>query len=378
MGGKIAVTLQDASIAEQAQFLKLLKEAGFAIEVAPSAPGGEVPLPLMALGKVLTQPDPSGEDLAALAEGVSRLIRLPVALFFPAQEKTLLSCRAAASGTPPTWIEAEFPAGSAEIALKPEGEFRPCFFPLEKTDLSAGLLVAALRGRSEEEKALPFLNGLAEAIGEARARTERLRCLDRGASMLDSSVDAMVEACATLLELRGHETAGHSERVTSLAVKLGERLGLSSRELVDLRRGALLHDIGKLTLPDSLLQKSPPLTEEDWKTLRTHTVRAFEAFRSVPALQGALEVPLRHHERFDGSGYPDGLKGKDIPIAARIFAVVDVWDALLSETCYRKRWSPGKVLEHLRRASGVHFDPEVVSAFVSLLEEAPSLLDRPF
>lgn len=378
MAGKIAVTLQEASLSEQAHFLQLLKDAGFSIEAAPSAPGDEATLPLLALGKVLTQSDPSGEDLAALVEGVTRVIQLPVSLFLPVQEKTLLSCRAAAPGTPPAWIEAEFPAGSAETVLKVQGEIRPCLFPLDKTELSAGLLVAALRGSSGEEKAFSFLNELAGAIGEARARTERLRVLDRGASLLDSSVDALVEACTTLLELRGHETAGHSERVTSLSVKLGERLGLSSRELIDLRRGALLHDIGKLTLPDSLLQKSPPLSEEDWKILRTHTVRAFEAFRSVPALQGALDVPLRHHERFDGSGYPDGLKGKDIPIVARIFAVVDVWDALLSETCYRKRWSPGKVLDHLRRAAGVHFDPEVVSAFISLLEEDPSLLDRPF
>jgi HD-GYP domain-containing protein (c-di-GMP phosphodiesterase class II) len=376
--GKILVTLQDASPAEQSKFLRLLKEAGFSLETAASAPGEEVSCILQALGRVLTQPESCGEDLAALAEGLSGLMGFPVAFFLPVQEKALLACRAAASGTPAAWIETEFPAGSAETALKPERGSLSRIFPLDRNDLSAGLLAAAFRDPAQEEKALPLLETLAEVIGEARAKAERLRTLDRGASLLDSSVDAMVEACTNLLELRGHETAGHSERVTSLAVRLGERLGLSGRELVDLRRGALLHDIGKLTLPDTLLQKSPPLAEEDWKTIRTHTVRAYEAFRSVPALQGALDVPLRHHERFDGSGYPDGLKGKEIPLAARIFAVVDVWDALLSETAFRRRWSPEKVLDHLRRASGVHFDPEVVSAFASLLEEDPSLFERPY
>jgi hypothetical protein len=378
MAGKIVVTLQDASPEEQAQFLEVLREAGFGIEAALPAPGEEISPPFQALTKVLTHPDPPAEDLFAVLEGVSHATRLPVALFLPVKERALLACRAASSGTPPAWIEAEFPAGSAEISLKPEEGYHPHPIPLVKNDLAAGLLVAGFRGTPPEEEVLSVLGGLAEAIGEAREKTQRLRALDRGASLLDSSVDAMVEACAKLLELRGHETAGHSERVTALAVRLGERLGLSGRELVDLRRGALLHDIGKLTLPDSLLQKSPPLTEEDWKTMRTHTVRAYEAFRSVPALRGALDVPLRHHERFDGSGYPDGLKGADIPLAARIFAVVDVWDALLSETSFRRRWTPERALDHLRRASGVQFDPNVVSAFASLLEEDPSLLDRPF
>jgi HD-GYP domain-containing protein (c-di-GMP phosphodiesterase class II) len=378
VAGKVVVTLQDASPSEQKQFLQLLKEAGFSIEPSSPSSAGETDYRhLQAMWRVLTQADSSWEDLAAVVEGVSGAIGLPVALFLPVQEKALLACRAASSGTPPSWIEAEFPAGSAEIALETKGKCRPFLFPLDKNDLSAGLL-AALGDSAAEEKILSLLDGLAEAIGASRARTERLRSLDRGASLLDSSVDAMVEACTNLLELRGHETSGHRERVTVLSVRLGERLGLSGQELINLRRGALLHDIGKLTLPDSLLQKSPPLTEEDWKVLRTHTVRAYEAFRSVPALKGALDVPLRHHERFDGSGYPDGLKGKEIPLAARIFAVVDVWDALLSETCFRKRWSPEKVLDHLRRASGVQFDPDVVSAFASLLEEDPSLSERPF
>ena len=384
MAGKIVVSLQDATPAEQAEFFRALKEAGFSLETEENrgefspGPVNETSRALQVMARVLTLVDQPVEDFSALLVTACEMTRVPAALFLPAKEKALLSCKAACPGIPEAWTAARFPADSPLSFLAPEDGLSPLPIPLDENDLSAGLLVAGTVEGGPGKEVLPFLETLARSIGKARSRAERIRALDRDACLLDSSVEAMVEACTRLLELRGQETEGHGERVTTLAVKLGEKMGLSGQELVDLRRGALLHDIGKLTLPDSLLQKTDPLTEDDWKVMRTHTVRAFEAFRAVRALQGALEVPLRHHERFDGSGYPDGLKGKAIPLPARIFAVVDVWDSLLSDRSYRRSWTPGKALDHLLRASGIQFDPDVVSAFAALLEEDPSLSGRPF
>lgn len=381
------MTLQDASPVEQAEFFRALKEAGFNIESGgpadkPAASGAasmkETTRALQVLARVLTLADPAAEDLSAFLGTAFEMTGIPVALFLPEQEKALLTCKAAGAGIPSAWKSARFPADSPGAFLDPADGISPMSIPLDENDLSSGLLVAGI-GEGGPGKEVPaLLETLARSLGEARSRAERIRTLDRDACLLDSSVDAMVESCTRLLELRGQETEGHGDRVTALAVRLGERMGLSGRELVDLRRGALLHDIGKLTLPDSLLQKTDSLTEDDWKIMRSHTVRAHEAFMAVRALQGALDVPLRHHERYDGSGYPDGLKGKAIPLSARIFAVVDVWDSLLSDRSYRRSWTPEKALDHLQRTSGIQFDPDVVSAFASLVKEEPSLSARPF
>lgn len=379
MTQKFVLTFQAASREEGEEFLRALKGAGFEIEAATS-PGNEPGPATLAAGmaRVFLETDPTAEDLSAFLESAAVLAGCPVALFSPVRGRTELTCKAASRTFPEAWTHAQFPADPGSLFFDPVPGAEPLSYPLDGNDLAAGILVAAHPGSLVTKGAGPLLETLARALGESAARGMRFRSLDRSICLLESSIDAMVESCVRLLEFRGNETEGHGSRVTALAVRLGEKMGLRGRDLVDLRRGALLHDIGKLTLPDSLLQKTGSLSEDDWKTMRTHTVRAHEALRSVRALQGALDIPLCHHERYDGSGYPGGLRGNAIPLAARIFAVVDVWDSLLSDRSYRRCWTPGKALEHLERGAGIQFDPDVVSAFASLMQEEPSFFARPF
>ncbi|HSO27631.1 MAG TPA: HD domain-containing phosphohydrolase [Anaerolineales bacterium] len=184
---------------------------------------------------------------------------------------------------------------------------------------------------------------------------------------MQEAYDTTLEGWARALELRDKETEGHSRNVTNLAVKLAECLGLKEEELIHIRRGALLHDIGKMGIPDHILLKKGPLETEEWGALRQHPVYAYELLKQIPFLQPALVIPYCHHERWDGTGYPRGLKGAEIPLAARIFAVVDVWDALTSERPYRAAWSEADTLEYLRAQAGRHFDPQVVRSFLALI-----------
>ncbi|MBN1267874.1 MAG: GAF domain-containing protein [Anaerolineales bacterium] len=185
--------------------------------------------------------------------------------------------------------------------------------------------------------------------------------------------DATIEGWARALELRDMETEGHSRRVVDLTMQLAGSMGISKAEQVHIRRGALLHDIGKMGVPDSILQKPGKLTEKEWETMRNHPIYACEWIAPIQYLQPALDIPCYHHEKWDGSGYPSGLKGEEIPLAARIFAVVDVWDALCSDRPYRKAWTRERAIEHIAEQSGKHFDPQVVSAFMPLLEDLECL-----
>jgi HD-GYP domain-containing protein (c-di-GMP phosphodiesterase class II) len=144
-------------------------------------------------------------------------------------------------------------------------------------------------------------------------------------------------------------------------------MGISQQEQVQIRRGALLHDIGKLGVPDQILLKRGKLSEEEWAIMRQHPTYAFEMLSSINYLRHALDIPYCHHEKWDGSGYPRGMKGEQIPLAARIFAVVDVWDALTSDRPYRKAWSTESVLEYIKEQSGHHFDPDVVDVFLQAI-----------
>ncbi|HDZ62172.1 MAG TPA: HD domain-containing protein, partial [Nitrospirae bacterium] len=145
-----------------------------------------------------------------------------------------------------------------------------------------------------------------------------------------------------------------------------EEFGIRDERLKHIRRGALLHDIGKMGVPDSILLKPGPLTEEEWEIMKQHPVYAFEMLYNIEYLHPALEIPYYHHEKWDGTGYPKGLKGKDIPLSARIFAVVDVWEALASDRPYRPAWSRDKIREHIRLLAGNHFDPSVVEVFLRM------------
>jgi putative nucleotidyltransferase with HDIG domain len=193
-----------------------------------------------------------------------------------------------------------------------------------------------------------------------------LENLNRSNSELTLAYDATIEGWSRALDLRDEETEGHTQRVTAMTVKLARFMGLSEVELVQVRWGALLHDIGKMGIPDYILRKSGPLTEEEVEEMKKHPRLAFEMLSPIRYLHQALDIPYCHHEKWDGSGYPRGLKGTQIPLLARIFAVVDVWDALTSNRPYRSAWTEEEVRDHIRALSGTHFDPRVVEAFMNL------------
>jgi PAS domain S-box-containing protein/putative nucleotidyltransferase with HDIG domain len=186
---------------------------------------------------------------------------------------------------------------------------------------------------------------------------------------LITAYDATIEGWSHAMDLRDKETEGHTQRVTELTLKLAERMGISQQELGHLRRGALLHDIGKLGVPDQILFKTGELNEEEWALMRQHPTYAFEMLKRINYLRPALDIPFCHHEKWDGSGYPRGLKAEEIPLAARIFAVVDVWDALRSDRPYRARWTAEQAREYILQQSGKHFDPQVVDIFLKMLDD---------
>ena len=190
----------------------------------------------------------------------------------------------------------------------------------------------------------------------------------RGAEEILSAYEATLEGWIRALDLRDGETQGHSRRVVELSVRLAQDLGVCAEELVHVRRGALLHDVGKMALPDTVLLKAAVLDEEEQALMRRHPEHAWEMLKGIDFLRPALDIPYCHHERWDGTGYPRGLKGEEIPLTARLFAVVDVWDALRYDRAYRAGWPAERVKEYLRESAGTHFDPQVVPAFLRILE----------
>jgi len=184
--------------------------------------------------------------------------------------------------------------------------------------------------------------------------------------------DATMEGWSRALELRDEETEGHTERVTKLTLQLAKAMHVKRGELADMRRGALLHDIGKIGIADSILRKPGELTEEEWKQVRKHPEVAYDLLSHIDYLMPALDIPYSHHEKWDGTGYPGHLEGEQIPLAARIFAVADVYDALTSNRPYRKAWSHKKAIDYIKAQSGKHFDPQVVEAFLKLIDELRS------
>jgi PAS domain S-box-containing protein len=184
---------------------------------------------------------------------------------------------------------------------------------------------------------------------------------------LQLAYDTTIEGWSLAMDLRDKETEGHTLRVTELTMKLARAAGLTEEQLVQVRRGALLHDIGKLGVPDNVLLKPGQLTDEEWVLMRMHPTFAYKMIAPIAYLRPALDIPYCHHEKWDGSGYPRRLKGEEIPLAARLFSVVDVWDALRSDRPYRQSWPPQKVLEHIRSLSGTHFEPKAVELFLQLM-----------
>jgi putative nucleotidyltransferase with HDIG domain len=194
--------------------------------------------------------------------------------------------------------------------------------------------------------------------------------LSRTQNDLLKAYDETLEGWAKALELRDKETKGHSERVTNLTLTLAESMGVQGEALVNIRRGALLHDIGKMGVPDAILHKNGPLDDREWQVIRQHPQHAYNMLKHIEYLQAALEVPHGHHEKWDGTGYPRGLKGEAIPLSARIFTIVDVYDALTNDRPYRMAMRGEEALAYLTEHSGSHFDPKVVAAFVTLMRPA--------
>jgi putative two-component system response regulator len=213
----------------------------------------------------------------------------------------------------------------------------------------------------------------ARLLGVTRVNRYR-KLLDERANIqqahqqLLSAYEATIEGWSHAMDLRDKETEGHTLRVTETAMVMAKLAGITDDELVHVRRGALLHDIGKLGVPDSILFKPDKLTSEEWEIMHKHPQYAYDMIVPVEYLRPALDIPYCHHEKWDGSGYPRGLKGEEIPLSARVFAILDVWDAVTSDRPYRAAWDKQKALEYIREQSGKHFDPKVVDLFNKMME----------
>src|ERR1043165_6090342 len=236
-------------------------------------------------------------------------------------------------------------------------------------------LLTALKSGADDFISKPFdryelrarLLGITRLNRYQKLIQERTKLQQAHAQLL-SAYEATIAGWSHAMDLRDKETEGHSRRVTALTAKLAQALGLSDEQIMHLRRGALLHDLGKIGIPDSILLKPAALTEEEWIIMRKHPQLAYDMLYPIEYLRPALEIPLSHHEKWDGTGYPRGLKGEEIPLAARLFAVVDVWDALTSDRPYRPAWSEEEALNYIREQSGKHFDPQVVDLFFRVIQ----------
>jgi len=263
-------------------------------------------------------------------------------------------------------------AVSPQRAAALAGEDFVSFFcvPLMAKGKVKGVLEAYQRVLVEpDEEWLDFLKSLGERAAIAIDNVTLFDGLQRSNNELVLAYDATIEGWSRALELRDKETEGHTQRAADLTVSVAREFGLSEDEQVQMRWGALLHDIGKMGIPDGILLKAGPLSADEWLVMQTHPVLAYEMLSPVRYLRAALDIPLRHHEKWDGTGYPRGLKGEQIPLVARLFAVVDVWDALRSDRPYRAAWPEEKVRAHIRSLAGTHFDPRAVAAFWQLLGE---------
>jgi putative nucleotidyltransferase with HDIG domain len=203
----------------------------------------------------------------------------------------------------------------------------------------------------------------------AQSFNEMLSNLRRSEKNLVSAYDKTIEGWSRALELRDRETQGHTLRVAEMTVELARRMQMPASELENIRRGALLHDIGKMGIPDSILLKPGPLDAAQRRAIEEHPNLAREMLRQIDFLFPAMDIPTLHHEKWDGTGYPNGLAGKYIPVSVRVFSVVDVWDSLTSDRPYRRAWPKLAALEYIAQNSGIAFDPEVVVVFLKYIGE---------
>ncbi|WP_333691906.1 HD-GYP domain-containing protein, partial [Chloroflexus sp.] len=245
-------------------------------------------------------------------------------------------------------------AGADEFLSKPveQSELRLRVRTMQRINRYRRLIEERERAAEQERKLTEQAQQMAKAIAEA--------------------YDQTLIGWSRALDLRDRETEGHSQRVAHLTIAVAQALNIPPEEQINMWRGAMLHDIGKIGVPDSILHKPSPLTAEEWEIMRRHTTYAYELLSPIAYLRPALDIPYCHHEKWDGTGYPRGLRGEQIPLAARIFALVDVWDALTNDRPYRKAWSREQAYRYIREQAGKHFDPNLVDLFLSIA--APDLV----
>jgi putative nucleotidyltransferase with HDIG domain len=251
----------------------------------------------------------------------------------------------------------------------PFGRLNTVSISLMIQDQTVGTLyISRARALSpEDQRILTAMGDIA-----ANALQEQQRITQERQNTYDVTLAGWVRA----LELRDNETEQHTRRVTDMTVELARMMERDEEEVRHIRRGALLHDIGKMAVPDSILLKPGPLTDQEWAVMREHPRYAYDMLAPLSFLQPAMDIPLYHHEKWDGSGYPYGLQGEQIPLAARIFAVIDVWDALSYDRPYRKAWSEERIREHIKSLAGSHFDPKIVSMFLRAVQEKAHIFSR--
>jgi putative nucleotidyltransferase with HDIG domain len=218
---------------------------------------------------------------------------------------------------------------------------------------------------------MDYIDTIANQAALAIDKAALLEGLQQSNINITVAYDSTIEGWSHALDMKDEETEGHSRRVTEMTLRIAEKIGLKNEKLIDVRRGALLHDIGKMGIPDSILLKPGKLTDEEWIIMKQHPVYALDMLYPIDYLRASLDIPYCHHEKWDGTGYPRGLKGEEIPLSARIFAIVDVWDALMSDRPYRPAWAKEKVIEHIRSLSNVQFDPRVVEVFLENMDIVP-------
>ena len=241
--------------------------------------------------------------------------------------------------------------------------------PLTSQGKVEGVLEIFHRTHLDPDKEwLDFLEALAGQAAIAIDNTSLFQGLQSMNDELSRAYDSTIEGWSHALDLRDKETEGHTRRVTELTLELAQDFGFNDEQLLHVRRGGLLHDIGKMGVPDRILLKETALEPDEWVQMKQHPVYAYEMLQPIHYLHQALDIPYCHHEKWDGTGYPRALQGEEIPLVARIFAVMDVWDALTSDRPYRAAWSHEKALEHIQEQSGKHFDPRVVERFTELIK----------
>jgi putative nucleotidyltransferase with HDIG domain/PAS domain S-box-containing protein len=218
-----------------------------------------------------------------------------------------------------------------------------------------------------------FLQSLASQGAIAIDNANLYKNLQETNASLIEAYDRTIEGWARALEMRDQETEGHSQRLVNLTERMARTMGMPERDLVCIRQGALLHDIGKMAIPDSILLKPGPLTTEEWDMMKMHPIYARLMLKKIDFLLPAIDIPYCHHEKWDGSGYPRGLKGEEIPLSARIFAIADVYDALRFDRPYRKGLTNDTVLKYIEEQAGIHFDPQLVKIFLDLVQKYPDL-----